>query len=162
MKRFQNSQIKVGAYSLIEALVASSVLLIGISAAASLSLSMVTQEEINERSVQVFNYLDNAARLYQLGVDASDIPGLLPPEPLVTSLTFTPGTENVSGIGTVPVTTIEMTYRPSGATSGNSSSTLDWVGGDKDITRTESVVVLRTETHLGGPLPRVDYVKNNP
>lgn len=162
MKNIPNVLLASRGYSLIEALVASSVLMIGIAAAASLSLSLVTQEEINERSVQVFNYLDNAARLYQMGVAEADIPGLLPPEPLVSSLTFTPGSESVAGLGTVPLTTIEITYKPTGATSTNGSSVLDWTGGDKNVTRSESVVVLRSVNYLGGPLPRVDYVKNNP
>ena len=44
------------AYTLIEALVASSILLIGIAAAASMSLSFVTQEEITERAARAFNF----------------------------------------------------------------------------------------------------------
>ncbi len=143
-----------GAYTLIEALVASSILLIGISAAASMSLSFVTQEEITERSVKAFNYLDNATALYQAGVDKSKIAGLLPAEPIVTALTFTDGTINASNLGALPSVLISVTYTSTGATT--TSATSLWTGGKKDTTRTVSVEVMRTERTLSSPLPRVD------
>ena len=81
-------RIRVSAYTLVEALVGSAVLMIGISAAASLSLSLITQEEINERSVRALNYQDSAAMLIQLGVPSNQIAGLLPDEPVVNSISF--------------------------------------------------------------------------
>jgi len=147
-------QTRTGGYTLIEALVASSILLIGISAAASLSLSFITQEEITERSVKAFNYLDNATSLYQAGVDKSKIAGLLPAEPVVTALTFTDRTINASNLGSLPSVLISVTYTSTGAT--NTSATSLWTGGKKDTTRTVSVEVIRTARTLSGPLPRVD------
>lgn len=110
------------AYTLIEALVASSVLLIGIGAASSMSLAMLTQEEINERSVTAVNYLDNALMLYQSGVDAADIPSILPAEPLVSSLNTATRNVNVPGLGSVPTVTLTLTYKPVNASSANSAS----------------------------------------
>jgi type II secretory pathway pseudopilin PulG len=150
------------AYTLIEALVASSILLIGISAAASLSLAMVTQEEMNERSVTAANYLDNAARLYQLGVDQGQIRNLLPVEPVVESLTFTGRDLNVTDVGSVPALRMNLTYKATTATANNPVSTTLWTGGEQTARRTESVEVIRPTSFLSQQLQRATYVFNNP
>lgn len=155
MKPFPNRTKRHCAYTIIEALVSSSILLIGVSAAASMSLTLLTQEEINERSVKVFNYLDNAARLYQLGVPASDIEALLPLEPAVDSLSDSANNVAVAGLGNVVVRTLTVTYTPSGATTGNDPSEEDWTGGDKDTTRSASVSVLHADSFIPDNLPRV-------
>lgn len=149
------------AYTLVEALVGSSILLIGVAAAASMSLSLVTQEEINERSVRAFNYLDNAARLYRLGVAPPEIEEVLPPEPVVTSLDFSQRDVAVSGIGAIPATTIRITWRTTSATSSGGASP-DWTGGDPEATRTESVEVIRAGSQLTEPLPRSQWAETNP
>jgi len=143
------------AYTIIEALVASSVLLIGISAAASMSLSLLTQEEINERSVTVFNYLDNAARLYQLGMPESQIKAILPVEPAVTSLTTATASTAVPQIGNVDVVTLTVSYQASEASAVNDTSIDEWTGGDKDTTRNASVSVIRANSYIPENLPRV-------
>ena len=148
----QNNQ-RSGGYTLIEALVSSSVLLIGIAAAASMSLAMVTQEEMNERSAKAFTYLDNAARLYQMGVEPAYINNLLPSEPVVLSMSYRVRNIAVTGLGNVPATTITMVYKPSSAT-GNSGFQR-WTGGDKDVTRSESIEVIRSNSFVSEPLPRV-------
>ncbi len=145
----------VPGYTLIEALVASSILAIGVSAAASLSLSFITQEEIAERAARASAYLENAAALHRAGIASSRIADLLPPEPAVTSLTFTDRTLPVAGLGNVPSTLITITWKSSGAT-GN-SGTNRWTGGKNDTTRTASVEVVRTAATLASPLPRVDH-----
>lgn len=150
------------AYTLIEALVASSILLIGISAAASLSLAMVTQEEMNERSVTAANYLDNAARLYQLGVDQGQIRNLLPVEPVVESLTFTSRDLNVTDVGTVPALRLNLTYKATTATANNPVSTQLWTGGNQTVRRTESVEVIRPTNFLTERLARANYIFANP
>ncbi|MEM7700239.1 MAG: prepilin-type N-terminal cleavage/methylation domain-containing protein [Verrucomicrobiota bacterium] len=162
MNLLPTEQKRQTGYTLIEALVASSILLIGIAAAASMSLTMVTQEEINERSVKAINYLDNATRLFQLGVPAGEIEALLPVEPLVSSLTFSSRDLTVPGVGTVPATTLTLTYEPTPATSTNAAAVAQWTGGDKDATRTISVEVIRAQSTLTETLPRVDHFKNNP
>ncbi len=69
-------------YTFIEAMVAISILMIGVAAAAALSMTMVTQEEINARAARATNWQENAARLFQLGLgtgsDASEILDAMP------------------------------------------------------------------------------------
>ena len=74
-----------GGYSLIEVLVASGILMIGISAAASFSLTMTTQEEINHRVNRGLNRLENYGRLYQLGLEPVEIENLMPPDAAIGS-----------------------------------------------------------------------------
>lgn len=144
-----------GAYTLIEALVASSILLIGIAAAGSMSLTLVTQEEINERSVAAVNYLDNAARLFQFGMDPGEIEAVLPEAPVVDSLTFSTRTVSVPGLGDLPATTLSLTYHPSPAKSASAVGT--WTGGDQDATRTISVEVIRADSDFSAPFPRAQH-----
>ncbi len=142
------------AYTMIEALVASSVLLIGISAAASMSLAFVTQEETAERSARAFNHLENAVSLCQAGVDPATITSLLPPQPIVTSLTFTNSSRDAGTLTNLPTVVIQMEWKANDASS--TSGTTRWTGGDRDARRTASVEVLRTAPVLAAPLPRVD------
>lgn len=151
------------AYTLIEALVASSILLIGISAAASLSLAMVTQEEMNERSVTAANYLDNASRLYQVGVDKGQIRNLLPVAPVVESLTFSERDLTVTGIGgSIPAVRLNLTYKATTSTANNPVSSTLWTGGNQTARRTESVEVIRPTSFLTERLARATYIFNNP
>ena len=55
-------------YSLVEVVVASSVLMIGVGAACALSLTMIGQEEGHVRIARGVNLVENATRLYQLGL----------------------------------------------------------------------------------------------
>ncbi len=142
-------------YTLIEALVASSILMIGVAAAASMSLSFVTQEEISERSARAFNYLENAAALLHAGVDSSQIASILPPEPVVTSLSFTDRTLMATNFGAVPSTLVTVAFK---ANAANAASGLDrWTGGKDDAVRTAAVEIVRTNSTLASPLPRVDF-----
>lgn len=150
------------AYTLIEALVASSILLIGISAAASLSLAMVTQEEMNERSVTAANYLDNAARLYQIGVDQGQIRNLLPVAPVVESLTFSNRNLTVTNVGTIPAVRLDLTYKATTSAANNPVSSTLWTGGNQSARRTESVEVIRPTSFLTERLARATYIFNNP
>lgn len=151
----RNRASRLRAYTLVEALVASSILLIGIAAAGSMSLTLITQEEINERSLVAVNYLDNAARLYQVGVDPADIPNLLPNEPVVDSLTASTRDLTVAGLGTVPSVILTLTYHPSPAKGTSAAG--NWTGGDANTTRQISVEVIRARSHITDPLPRVQH-----
>jgi len=144
-------------YTLVEALVASSVLLVGISAAASMSLALVTQEEINENTVRAANHLDNAARLVQLGMPPASIPGLLPAEPVVASLSFSQRTINLPEVGSVPATTVTVVYRPTGAVAENRGQVLEWTGGDAGAERSASVEVVSAGSFQSGPPPRINH-----
>ncbi|MEM1441777.1 MAG: hypothetical protein AAGF67_05510, partial [Verrucomicrobiota bacterium] len=120
-----------------------------------MSLALVTQEEINERSVRAFNYLDNASQLLRAGIDPADIQSILPTEPVVTSLTSSSRNVTVAGLGTVPAITLTVTYDPSGATQANSTSLEEWTGGDSSVTRSESIELVLSESHQTADLPRV-------
>jgi type II secretory pathway pseudopilin PulG len=147
---------------MIEALVASSILLIGISAAASLSLTMVTQEEMNERSVTAANYLDNAARLYQLGVDHGQIRNLLPVAPVVESLTFNVRDVYTADTGSITAVRMNLTYKATTSTANNPVSSALWTGGNQAARRSESVEVIRSNSFLTDRLQRATYIFNNP
>lgn len=101
----------MGAYSLIEVLVAAAILAIGISAAALLANTLLIQEQSNGYSLRAFNAQEQAARLWQLGLDPATITNILPercsaanPPPAYSiHLDFdtNPATTTVSGIVTV-------------------------------------------------------------
>lgn len=57
------------AYTLIEVLVAMSIIALAIGAASRLSLSQALTEEVNQKESFAVNYAENAARLWQLGID---------------------------------------------------------------------------------------------
>ena len=149
-------------YTLIEALVASSILLIGIAAASSMSLAMVTQEEINERANKSFNHIDNCTRLVQLGVDPGIIrTQILPDCDQIVDVTIEPHPVNVAGIGTIDRWWIKFAYTTteSDATAALSNG---WTGGVKGTERVHAFYAYRSEHFLDGDLPRVQYVKANP
>lgn len=102
-------------YTLVETLVASGILLVAIGAAVSLAVTMTAFEEGNAKVSRAFNYQEQAARLYHLGLSPDEISGLLPAESAVESLTFTTNALTISNLGTVETATLQMEYQ-SGAT----------------------------------------------
>ena len=120
---------------MIEVLVASGILLIGVSAAASFSLTMTTQEEINHRVSRGINYLENCGRMYQLGMDPVEIENLMPPE---TGLTGNPVYGSISEAhleGQVITVTIESV-----PDEGNWSEGA-WTGGSQASLATRNVSI---------------------
>lgn len=145
MKTIDIKNFKERGYTLIETLVASSVMMVAIAAASSLSLTMVTQEEISERTVRATNHFENAITLYQLGLDPDEIIALLPAEPAVSQITFTPQSgKTVAGLGAIDPMEMKVTYSPSGATSKNKKDEASWTGGDNKKERSHTVVVIRS------------------
>lgn len=71
-------------YSLADVLVASAILGVGVSAAASLTLTMNTQEDMSWRVTRGLNLAENAAALYGLGLAPSDVIAYLPTDPDTT------------------------------------------------------------------------------
>lgn len=69
MKAYRRLPYSRSGYTLIEVLVAMSILSMAIGAASQLSLSQATTEELIERETHAVNYAENAARLWQLGID---------------------------------------------------------------------------------------------
>ena len=122
-----------GGYSLVEVLVASGILAMGISAACVMSLMMVTQEEMNHRMARNLNLQENAARLYQIGLNEGDITGgtgLVPGSSDLT-LTFTEATVNLTGVGTVPAKTLRATINTTPDDSILPTAARGWTGGGR-------------------------------
>lgn len=103
-------------YTLVETLVAVSILLMGVTAAASLTLTMSTQEEINARVARNLHWHENAVRLYQLGLAPDEISEIMPPLPEMISHNISETPDSVGGGLTVPVATSTLIFstHPSG------------------------------------------------
>ena len=130
MKTTIRKRLGRAAYSLVEVVVASSVLMIGVGAACVLSLTMIGQEETHVRVARAANLVENATRLYQLGLDPSEILALLPPDQMVVSFTATAETAPpVTGIGTPQMVAWSLEFAP--VPEDNVWAPLSW-GGKPD------------------------------
>ncbi len=82
---------KTRGYTLVEAMVAISLLMLAVAAAAALSMTLVNQEEINARAARALNWHENAVRLFHLGIgtnsDPTAIVNILPGLPGMTGFT---------------------------------------------------------------------------
>ena len=106
---------KPRAYSLIEVLIASGILLTGIAAIAMMAHTMFLQEEAHGRITRALNLQEQAARLWQLGLSSNTITNILP-ERCVSSnppgadavcLTFT-NNANITNLGSGVVESISL------------------------------------------------------
>jgi len=137
-------------YSLAEVLVASAILMIGVGAAASLSLSITTQEEIVWRAARGVNMVETAAILYQQGIDSDTVLDLMPLDDAVT-LSVVSGSEAdevIANVGTMH----GITFRAEIATviDGGSWTAGSWTGGsDASVpTRTVDARIYRSTIDL--------------
>lgn len=140
-------------YTLVEVLVASSILAMGVSAACVLSLAMVTQEEMTHRIERSTSLHENAARLFQLGLPPADISGtngILPANDDLT-LTYSSAVSNVPGVGDLMGQTITATIFTTPADSALPSTARAWTAGARRSdstqdrpTRTQALTVYRT------------------
>ncbi len=73
-------------YSLVEVLTATVVIGIGMTAAVSMSSTAMLQEEMSWRVNIGMNYQENAVRLWQLGLNRSDILQVLPTNPALNDI----------------------------------------------------------------------------
>jgi hypothetical protein len=97
------------AYTVIEVLAAASVIAVGMTAAVSLSSSLMLQEEMAWRVAVTRNYQENMARLWQLGLSPADVSAVMPTQtasPLLNQMISgipvvveQPATENPSSLG---------------------------------------------------------------
>lgn len=78
---------KGAGYTVIEVLVAAALLAVGVAAASTLALTMVEQQRAAGGLSRALNYQEQAARLYQLGLESSDITNSLP-RPAGATVTF--------------------------------------------------------------------------
>jgi len=103
------------AYSLIEVLIASGILLTGIAAVAMMSHTLFLQEEANGRVTRGLNLQEQAATLWQLGLSSSTITNILPercmaanpPGADTVNLTFTTNA-NITGLGSGVVESVNI------------------------------------------------------
>ena len=164
-------------YSLIEVLVASTIMMVGVSAACVMSLAMVSHEEGNYRAARALNYFENAMQLVQLGLTASEIADIMPPEPSLVSITFTPNTSAIANVGTperVDVTmefstaihlvktdaagNVTPAWRDTSLGTGESIGSVTWspgkwtggADGSNNIRVTQTIPVLRTSVSTTG------------
>jgi prepilin-type N-terminal cleavage/methylation domain-containing protein len=98
------------AYTLIEVLAASAVVAVGMSAAVSLSSTLMLQEELTWRVAVVRNYQENMARLWQLGIRDNDVLNFMPEQAsndILNRIIFgkpginASGTTNPTGLGSM-------------------------------------------------------------
>lgn len=82
----------IDGYSLIEVLIASAILLIGITAAACMIHAMSVQEATDARIMQALNMQEQAARLWQMGITTNQITNVLPAK---FSADDTPGDDEI-------------------------------------------------------------------
>jgi len=103
-------------YTLVETLVAAGILALGVGAAASFAAVLVSQEETNLRVSRALGHLENAAQLYQLGLEPAEVSALLPEEPAVTNLTLTEDlTDLGGGLGNLEYADIAVTFESDAA-----------------------------------------------
>jgi len=117
----------------------------GLAAATSLALTMLNQEEINARVARGINIGEQAATLWQLGLDEATITLTIPTNTNIQSLTITPTTTNIAGIGEVEIATIETVIR---TTPDVTWSEGFWTAGGQTggIERTNSILAVRPVT----------------
>ena len=114
------------AYSLIEVLIASGILLTGIAAVAMMAHTLFLQEEANGRVTRGLNLQEQAANLWQLGLSASTITNILPERCMATNppgadavnLTFTTNA-NITGLGSAVAESVNLSIVFHSATYAN-------------------------------------------
>ena len=110
---------RLAAYTLVEVLVASGILVMGLAAACMLSLTMGAQEEMNHRIALGLSLQENAARLFQLGVS----PAILPSDPNVV-INVTTAQENKAGIGMMDTAVFQAAIKTSDDATRTSTLTV--------------------------------------
>lgn len=76
--RFPHHLRRLAAYTLIEVLVAATIVGVAVSAAVSMSATMNLQEELSWRVSVALNYQENACRLWQFGLSPAEITAVMP------------------------------------------------------------------------------------
>jgi prepilin-type N-terminal cleavage/methylation domain-containing protein len=78
MKIFSARSICKAGYTLVEVVIAGAVIAVGMAGAASLSSTMMAQEELSWRVSVARSYQENLVRLWQLGLSPSEVMNLIP------------------------------------------------------------------------------------
>lgn len=125
---------KCRAYTIVEVIIAAGLLVFAIVAAASMALTMQSQEEANAKVARAFNLQEQAARLYQLGLEPTTIIAILPPEPNA-AVTFTTSSTNVGGSAAMERAVCQLVFNSGTAIHMENASDLKF--------RTNDLVILR-------------------
>lgn len=105
-----NALSRQSGYTLVEALVAVSLLMFAVAAAAALTLAMANQEEMNSKGMRAIHWHESAVRLHQLGLSRTEALAILPPLPELIAYTVNAPDVTVGALGAVPVATSTLTY----------------------------------------------------
>lgn len=132
-------------YTLIEVLVASGILMVAVSAAASLSLSMSAQEEINFYTSRALNLQENYVRAYHLGLEPATIQAIMPPENALQTINTANADAAVAGVGDMESVTWEFIIRPN-PNAGTPTAGV-FTGGDGGALRTVNVRAFRSSQY---------------
>jgi len=143
MNKVAHCFCKLQAYSLIEVLIASGILLTGIAAIAMMAHTMFLQEEANGRITRGLNLQEQAATLWQLGLTSSTITNILPerckaanpPGADAVCLTVTTNA-NITGLGSGIAESVNMSIAFHSATYANGTV----------VYQTNDVTVVRPST----------------
>ena len=114
-------------YSLVEVLAACGIVALGVGAALSLSLATVSQEETGHRIARAVAIGENAARLYGLGLSPDEIVRILPPDPVLSSISIREDEMQVDGVGAMDRAQFDIVFH----TSRPNASWVEgqWAGG---------------------------------
>ena len=106
-------QLNCAAYSLVEVLAACGIIALGVGAALSLSLATVSQEETGHRIARAVAIGENAARLYSLGLSPEEIVRILPPDPVLSSISIIEDQLPVAGVGSMDRAKVDIVFNTS-------------------------------------------------
>lgn len=128
-----------GGYSLVDTLIAATILGIALSAACSLTLGMSTQEEIGWRVSRGTALLDGACALYGLGLTTAQAAAVLPTDPQAAVTYGAQASETISGLQMQAVDVSVTITTTNGGTSWTPGA---WTGGG-DLTARQRTTTLR-------------------
>ena len=114
-------------YSLVEVLAACGIIALGVGAALSLSLATVSQEEAGHRIARAVAIGENAARLYGLGLSPDEIVRILPPDPVLSSITIREDEFEVDGVGQMDRAQLDIVFNTSRSSARWTEG--QWSGG---------------------------------
>lgn len=78
MRMISAKSICKAGYTLVEVVIAGAVVAVGMAGAASLSSTMMAQQELSWRVSVARNYQENIVRLWQLGLSPNEVMNLIP------------------------------------------------------------------------------------
>ena len=137
-------------YSLVEVLAACGIVALGIGAALSLSLATVSQEETGHRIARAVAIGENAARLYSLGLSPDEIVRILPPDPVLLSITISEEEMEVDGVGVMDRAQFDIVFNTNQSNANwEEGKWLGGPGGDESKRNLPVITALRPKSRSG-------------